>query len=175
MWRALWSLRTLAISMCQPVAGNYEVTAEHAGFQTMSQKGIVLTVSQHEVLNFTLSVGATSQVVEVNTMGSVINTTDNSIGNLVGEHSIADLPLNGRNYVDLALMEPGTDQDYAVGGSGGAAATTFSNHGSTPWSNLFTVDGAILNNALQLNSSSQTGAMLGLDGIQEAGYPVDSG
>jgi hypothetical protein len=115
-------------------------------------------------VNFTLSVGTANQTIEVNTVAAVINTTDSSIGGLVGEHAIADLPLNGRNYVDLALMQPGTEQDYAVGGSAG---TTFSNHGSTPWSNLFTMDGAILNNALQLNSASQTGTMLGLDGIQE--------
>jgi len=148
-------------------AGNYEVNAEHEGFQTESQRGIVLSVSQQEVINFTLAVGAATQVVEVSTLGSIINTTDNAIGGLVGEHAIADLPLNGRNYVDLALMQPGTDQDYAVGGTGGAGASSFSTHGNTPWSNLFTLDGAILNNALQLNSASQTGSTLGLDGIQE--------
>ena len=48
-------------------AGNYEVTAEHTGFQTVSQKGIVLTVSQQAVVNITLPVGTASQVVEVNT------------------------------------------------------------------------------------------------------------
>lgn len=148
-------------------AGNYDVKAERTGFQAVSQQGIVLTVSQQEVIDITLPVGTATQVVEVKTTGQLVNTTDNSIGGLVGAHAIQNLPLNGRNYVDLALMEPGTDQDYAVGGSGGVGAATFSNHGSTPWSNLFTLDGAILNNALQLNSSSQTGNTLGVDGIQE--------
>ena len=149
-------------------AGKYDVKVEQTGFQSMLQQGIVLTVSQQETLNFTLAVGSTNQVVEVNTEGTVINTVDNSIGGLVTQEAVQNLPLNGRNYVDLALMEPGTDQDYAAGGvAGGAGATSFSNHGSTPWSNLFTLDGAILNNALQLNSASQTGTTLGLDGLQE--------
>jgi Carboxypeptidase regulatory-like domain len=151
------------------VAGSYAVKAEHAGFKTVSQEGVVLTVSQQEVIDFSLPVGASNQSVEVSTTGQLVDTTDNMIGGLVGEHAIQDLPLNGRNYSDLALMEPGTTQDYAISGAttGAAGASTFSNHGSTPFSNLFTLDGAILNNALSLNSSSQTGNTLGLDGIQE--------
>ena len=149
-------------------AGNYAVKVDQTGFQSVEQKGIVLTVSQQAVLEFTLPIGSTTSVVEVTTAGPLINLTDNTIGALVGEHAIADLPLNGRNYADLALMEPGTSEDYSmVGGNGGAGGASFSNHGSTPWSNLFTLDGAELNNALSLNSASQTQTTLGLDGIQE--------
>ena len=83
--------------------GNYEVRVEHSGFRSAIRTGLTLTVSQEAVVNFTLEVGTIEQSIAVMAEAPLVNTTNSSLGGLVDEHKVADLPLNGRNYMDLAL------------------------------------------------------------------------
>ena len=91
--------------------GRYEVKAERTGFKTETRKGITLEVTEQAVVNFTLEVGSTSQQVVVTEEASVVNTQDATLGGLVNEQSVKDLPLNGRSYVDLALLQRGVNED----------------------------------------------------------------
>jgi len=75
--------------------GQYEVRAEHGGFQTEVRGGLTLDVSQEAVLNFTLQVGAVEQTVSVSADAPLVNTTTGSLGGLVDEKKVADLPLTG--------------------------------------------------------------------------------
>ena len=90
--------------------GNYEIRAEHPGFNSATRSGLTLTVSQEAVVNLTLDVGAIEQTVAVTAEAPLVNTTSGSLGGLVNERQMAELPLNGRNYVDLALMQPGVQE-----------------------------------------------------------------
>ena len=90
--------------------GPYEITAERTGFETEVRRGLNLAVSEEAVLNFTLQVGAVEQTVAVTAEAPLVNTTSGSLGGLVSEQKVADLPLNGRNYIDLTLLEPGVVQ-----------------------------------------------------------------
>ena len=92
--------------------GNYEITAEKAGFKTEVQSGLTLTVAQQAVANFTIQVGEMSQTVAVTAEAPLVSTTTSSLGGLVDDQRIVDLPLNGRNYVDLTLLQPGVTQQY---------------------------------------------------------------
>ena len=83
--------------------GNYEITAEKTGFKTEVQSGLTLTVAQEAVANFTIQVGEMSQTVAVTAEAPLISTTTSSLGGLVDDQRIADLPLNGRNYNDLTF------------------------------------------------------------------------
>ena len=74
--------------------GNYEIRVEHPGFQTQVRSGLTLTVAQEAVVNFTLEVGAIEQTVAVTAEAPLVNTTSGSLGGLVDEHRVADLPLN---------------------------------------------------------------------------------
>ena len=65
----------------------------------------------------------------------MVNTQDSTLGGTVTETKMADLPLNGRNYIDLALYQPGVDQDKNQTNQQG---TTFSVNGAPPRSNNFT-------------------------------------
>src|SRR5262249_17854132 len=87
--------------------GNYEVRAEHSGFRAEVHSGLTLTVSQDAVVNFTLAVGAIEQTIAVTAEAPLVNTTSGSLGGLVNEDRLAHLPLNGRNYADLILLQPG--------------------------------------------------------------------
>jgi hypothetical protein len=84
--------------------GHYSVKAEHEGFKTESRTGITLNVTDQALINFVLEVGSTTQEVVVSGEAPIVNTQDATLGGLVDEHYMTDLPVNGRNYVDLSLM-----------------------------------------------------------------------
>jgi len=109
--------------------GAYEVKAEHAGFKSIDRKGIVLEVTQQAVINLDFQVGAAEQQVVVNEEVPMINTQNATLGGTVNETKMTELPLNGRNYIDLALLQPGVDKDK---NQGNQAGTTFSVNGAPP-------------------------------------------
>ena len=83
--------------------GHYTIRVEKNGFKTASETGLTLDVAQQLVVNLTLEVGATSsQQVVVTGEAAIVNTTTAALGGLVNDQSIADLPLNGRNFIDLS-------------------------------------------------------------------------
>ena len=89
------------------VTGHYSVRVEKEGFKTETQTGLTLEVAQELVVNTALQVGASTQEVTVTGEAPMVNTTNSSLGGLVNENKMADLPLNGRNYTDLTFMQPG--------------------------------------------------------------------
>jgi outer membrane receptor protein involved in Fe transport len=146
--------------------GHYEVRAEHAGFKTVSRKGITLEVTQQAVINLDFEVGSTDQQVIVTEEAPMVNTQNATLGGTVNETKMAELPLNGRNYIDLALLQPGVDKDKNQTNSQGG--TSFSVNGAPPRSNNFSLDGAILQTMLGRNPvAGASGDALGLDGIKE--------
>jgi len=144
--------------------GHYEVKGEHAGFKTETRKGITLEVTDQDVVNLIFEVGSTDQQVVVTEEASIVNTQNATLGGLVNETNIENLPLNGRNYVDLSLLQPGVSPDRNVRDAG----TSFSVNGAPPRSNNFTLDGAILQNSTGRNpAAGESGDSLGVDGIKE--------
>src|SRR5260370_15061831 len=119
--------------------GRYEIKAEAAGFRTETHTGLNLEVTQQGVINFSLQVGATTQQVTITIDIALVNTQDSTLGGTVNETKMAELPLNGRNYIDLALYMPGVNQDKKQRNSAG---TSFSVNGAPVPSNNFTFDGA---------------------------------
>src|SRR6202163_3500749 len=146
--------------------GRYEVRAEHAGFKTVTRKGITLEVTQQAVINFDFEVGSTATQVVVTEEAPMVNTQNATLGGTVNETKMTELPLNGRNYIDLALLQPGVDKDKNQTNSQGG--TSFSVNGAPPRSNNFTLDGAILQTMLGRSPvAGASGDALGLDGIKE--------
>ena len=95
----------------------------------------------------------------------MVNTQDATLGGTVNETKMTELPLNGRNYIDLALYQPGVNQDKNQSNQQG---TSFSVNGAPPRSNNFTLDGAILQTMLGRSPvAGESGDALGLDGIKE--------
>jgi outer membrane receptor protein involved in Fe transport len=145
--------------------GRYEVRAEHPGFKTVTRKGITLEVTQQAVINLDFQVGSADQVVVVTEEAPMVNTQNATLGGTVNETKMTELPLNGRNYIDLAMLQPGVDKDKNQRNQGG---TTFSVNGAPPRSNNFTLDGAVLQNMLGRSPvAGASGDALGLDGIKE--------
>jgi hypothetical protein len=151
--------------------GGYEVRAEHSGFQAEVRSGLTLTVSQEAVVNFSLQVGAVTETVSVTAEAPLVNTTSGSLGGLVNEQRMADLPLNGRNYQDLTLLQPGVTQyrNYNVTliNSAGYNGTLYSSNGAGFRSNSFLLDGASMVNAWGNSSATTTNTTLGVEGYRE--------
>src|SRR5580692_11797601 len=87
--------------------GNYRVTGSHQGFETEVRDGIQLTVGSEETVDLNLSPGATTETIEVTGEAPLVETTTASLGALVDDRTIRALPLNGRSYDQLALLQPG--------------------------------------------------------------------
>ncbi len=94
----------LSISAVPP--GNYTARVEAAGFQSQNLTFAVI-VTQVQTLNFKLEPGTTSTTVEVSTAAALVNTSDATLGETIEGKQITELPLNGRNALNLALLTPG--------------------------------------------------------------------
>jgi len=88
--------------------GQYTVSAELPGFKKEVRTHVGIEVGQQTRLDFVLQVGAVNEVVEVVGSTPVIQTEDSQVGQVIEERKIVDLPLNGRNFSQLAYITPGT-------------------------------------------------------------------
>lgn len=90
--------------------GTYTVSATKAGFKTAVQSGAVVTVGKSVEVDLTLSVGAVTTQVEVTGVAPLLNTQSATLGQIVNSDQISNMPLNGRNFTDLARLAPGAIQ-----------------------------------------------------------------
>ena len=147
--------------------GNYQVTATAQGFQKEVRSGILLTVGREAVVDLAMSVGAMTQTVEVAGEAAQINTTSAAIQGLVSGEQIRELPLNGRSYTDLALLNPGVIYDRMTGSSASDGfGVRMSLNGARFNYVLYLVDGTITN-----DTSGTAGTVnadnIGVEGIRE--------
>jgi hypothetical protein len=87
--------------------GDYTLTVEAKGFSKLVQTGLNLQVNQQAQLDLTLKVGAQSETVEVVSQAPLLESESSSVGTVVGEQMVNQLPLNGRNFTQLATLSPG--------------------------------------------------------------------
>ncbi len=90
---------------------NYNVQVELQGFQTATASNIVLQVDEHRELDFKLTPASVQTSVEVSATAVAIQTADATLGQVINTQQVADLPLNGRDFVQLATLTPGTAQE----------------------------------------------------------------
>jgi len=147
--------------------GNYRVTAAAQGFQTEVRSGIVLTVGQEAVVDMTMPVGASTQTVEVAGEAPSVETTNATVSGLVSGAQMRDLPLNGRSYTDLALLEPGVLYDRTTGTDNASGfGVRLSVNGSRNGASLFLMDGSVINDATE-TAGGPSQQSLGVDSILE--------
>src|SRR5437899_6441760 len=150
--------------------GNYEVEGQLTGFQTEIRSGITLTVGREAVVSLSLKVGQLSEAVTISAEAPLVEATTSAMSSLVDGRTIRDLPLNGRSYETLALLQPGV----VTMGAGQASAAfdfgtgaRFSVTGSRAYANSFMLDGTDINDHANGTPGGSAGTNLGVDGIQE--------
>jgi hypothetical protein len=149
--------------------GVYNLTAEQAGFKTALASDIKVDVQQTLRLDFTLQVGGANEKVTVTGTAPLLQTQDAEIGALVENKRVEELPLNGRNFTQLALLVPGVTEGVAgsyeatfgLGPRGTGVA--FSVNGQQSSYNQFLIDGVpAKENQHESNSLSPS-----IDAVQE--------
>ena len=148
--------------------GDYQLTARLAGFKAAVRRGITLTVGQEAVVDLTLSVGDIVEEVVVTQSAPTVETTSSAISGLVDAGQIRDLPLNGRDYLQLAILQPGVNF-YAVGTQ--SQSTGMGLHiavsGARPNQNQYLLDGTDINDVSNFSPGSALGVALGTEAIRE--------
>jgi Carboxypeptidase regulatory-like domain/TonB dependent receptor len=125
--------------------GHYRLEAEAKGFQKFVQQGISLDVNETATVIIHLSVGAVTQQTEVQANAPLVETSVTSLGKTVEERDLLDLPLNGRNFSQLGLLQPGVvpiTPGLAEAGGSLRNGQAYAVNGQRPESNNFLIDGA---------------------------------
>lgn len=153
-------------------AGSYEISASSSGFKTEVRSGVVVTVGGDVGVNFSLTVGTINEKVEVTGEAPQVDTASSTLGGFVNSATIRELPLNGRDWLQLALLQPG-----AVAAAGEAQAGSarpqrgngiaIAISGGRPTDNAFRIDGMIVNDYANGGPGSSLRVNLGVDAIQE--------
>ena len=125
--------------------GEYTVTVEAKGFARFTETSLHLEVSQTERLNVSLSLASVTQSVEVQGNPATLDTSTNSLGKTVTEKEVLDLPLNGRNFSQLGLLQTGVapiNAGLLTEGGSLRAGQSYVVNGQRPEANNFILDGA---------------------------------
>jgi len=124
--------------------GTYRVDAELSGFKRASQTDIVLNVADDRAIDFVLQPGAVTEDVTVQATSPLVRTVGGDISGVITGTQVRELPLNGRNFLQLATLMPGVSApDFLnVKDKGLLGGSDLAVSGSSVTSNLWTVDGA---------------------------------
>ena len=120
--------------------GNYKIDVSAPGFQTSSERNIVVDVSSHVQVNVALKPGSVTEVVEVTSSAPVLETQNAAVGQVVDRRNVDSLPLNGRNFTFLAQLAAGVNTPQADT-RGNAASGAFAANGLRPAQNNYLLDG----------------------------------
>ncbi len=137
--------------------GTYLLTLRKAGFKTISENGIELRVDDKLQINFRLAVGQATQKVRVSGAAPILEAQSPATGEVIQSRQILDLPLLGRNFLDLAKLTAGV-----YNGSGGNNVNLAVN-GQREFANSIMVDGV----EVTTNRNNDTGVRPSLESVQE--------
>src|SRR6267154_4579182 len=153
-------------------AGRYTVSTAPRGFKKTVAPAVDLHVSENKVVNLDLQVGQVSETVTVSSDASPVETRSGELSSLISEKQVTELPLNGRNYAQLALMVPCVSPvtQAGAGGAFGTQGTGLDSHvdmsvnGNQSNANMWTVDGV---NNMDVGSNATLLVFPSIDSIQE--------
>ncbi len=154
---------------------NYKVQVTHEGFKTASSQSIELDVQQSLRQDFTMSVGAVTQSVTVQATGALLQVENSSLGTVVENAAINEMPLNGRNYLSLVALSSNANTLSSSSGQAGSrlggdrASQAISVGGQRIMFDYYTLDGV---NNTDPDFNTYVG-LPSLDGIQE--FKVQTG
>src|SRR5438445_965948 len=148
--------------------GKYELTVELQGFRTTQHSDLSLSVGQDAVVNVQLELGALSERVVVTGEAALVSTHQSSVAALVDEKQIRELPLNGRDFSQLTLLQPGvtsspSTQRQVDRGMG----TQVSIAGARPRQISYQIDGTDSNTQGNGSPGSAAGGLLGVETVRE--------
>ena len=161
--------------------GHYEVRVSKEGFAQQVQSGIQLMVGEDATANLSLRVGQVSQELTVTGDADVVSASTQDVSGLVGEKEVKQLPLNGRSFDLLMMLNPGvvnftSQKTGGIGVSNSTTANDFAVSGNRPQQNLFLLNGVELTGAAENNMQpgGTSGELLGVEAVREFNVLRDS-
>jgi Carboxypeptidase regulatory-like domain/TonB dependent receptor/TonB-dependent Receptor Plug Domain len=157
-------------------AGEYKISAASKGFKTEIRLGVVLTVGATMTDNLSLQNGQVTETVVVTDEAAQVETSSPTVSGLVGEHAIRELPLNGRDWLQLATLQAGVmgglGQQATEGSPTNSRAARGNGenlyiNGNRPTENLYLIDGLIVNDYANASPGSGLNVNLGVDAVRE--------
>ena len=154
--------------------GTYSVTASAKGFKSEVRSGITLMVGADVEINLMMTIGNASESIQVQGEPPAIETSDATLGAVVNGQTVRELPLNARDWTQLAALEPGVAQirtqttptDFLIRGNRGLG-TQMTVSGGRPQQNNYRIDGTNINDYSNGGPGSALGIDVGVDAIQE--------
>ncbi len=154
--------------------GDYEITASAPNFTSFLQKGVTLTVGADLTIDLKLAAGAVTASIMVSSEAPTVDTTTPTLSAVVGERTIVELPLNGRDWTSLATLQPGISSirtQYASGGTASRGNRGYGDEltitGHRPQENNYRIDGVSINDYTNGAPGSAGGVNLGADAVKE--------
>ncbi|HTS62158.1 MAG TPA: TonB-dependent receptor [Candidatus Acidoferrales bacterium] len=147
--RATTSTESGVYTFASVPPGHYNLKAEHPGFKTAGFNGIEVQVQQTVRLDFSLQVGQVSESIEVSAAADLLQAENGTVGTVVDNKGIAELPLNGRQYLNLVALSPNVNTLAPSAGQAGSrqggdrAAQSISAAGQRIMFDYFTLDGVM--------------------------------
>ncbi|MGH9970499.1 MAG: carboxypeptidase regulatory-like domain-containing protein [Pyrinomonadaceae bacterium] len=147
-------------------AGRYSVSTAPPGFKKTVAANVDLHVSENKTVNLELQVGQVTETVTISSDAAPVETRSGEVSSLIAEKQVTELPLNGRNYAQLALMVPGISQagSFAARGTGLDSNVDMSVNGNQSNANLWTIDGV---NNMDVGSNATLLVFPSIDSIAE--------
>ncbi len=130
--------------------GDYNVSIEKQGFATIKRDAVKVQVGDKVTLDIELGAAGAAETVNITTEAPIVETTRTQVSSTVNERAVANLPVNGRNFIDFVLLTPGVNRDVRTGdiSFGGQRGTL----------NSLQIDGADNNNTFFGQSLGRTGS-----------------
>jgi hypothetical protein len=156
-------------------AGVYQVVANSSGFAKEQVDHVELTVGAVRSLDIQLTLGNVENVVNVTTTTTNIDTATSTVQGIVSGQQTRDLPLNGRDFTALAALQPGVSAVLTQFAANATSTTRLSRGlgsqltvgGNRPQLNSYRLDGVNINDYANGSPGSVSGALLGVDAVQE--------
>ena len=162
------------------VAGTYQITASKEGFATLERSVVLVTVGSEEVIDFKLSPGEVKTTIEVSVTPPAVEQASSTLEATENSTTVRQLPLNGRDWTTLALLQAGVTgvYQYPLALSNQRAnrglGTQLSIGGMRPQGNNYRLDGISINDYSNGGPGSILGVLLGVEAIQEFSVVTNS-
>ncbi len=150
--------------------GQYEVTAEATGFRPKIHRGIELTVGREAVVDFLLNVGNVEDKIIIEGDAALVETTSSAVKYLVNRRQVEELPLNGRDVLQLATLQNGVVSAASIGDTQenvGPGTTRLIVNGARLDNNIYYLDGTDTADAFANSPGGLGGGFLGVDALRE--------
>ena len=149
--------------------GRYAVTGELSGFNKATVNDVTVQIGRDQTVDLTLTVGQMSETVTVTAETKLLDMSGATVGGVVTTKQIAELPLNGRSFMQLATLQPGvsvsrtTERDF----TGGFGGTQISIAGARPEQTGYLLEGTNISDISDKAPSSVAGVLVGVDTVRE--------